>query len=167
MSATDTQATSGDYDAMIGSLDLETKVVLLTGASGFTLAPEPSIGLGEVRLSDGPTGVRGLQFAGGRPVTLFPNASLLAAAWNQDNAYEVGRLLAEEAMSQQIHVVLGPTINLHRSLLNGRVFEAYSEDPLLTGSWPPHTYAGCRTSGSAPASHVKRGRRDRAELRQQ
>src|SRR3954471_16816437 len=133
MSATDTQATFGDYDAMIGSLDLETKVLLLTGASGFTLAPEPSIGLGEVRLSDGPTGVRGLQFAGGRPVTLFPNASLLAAAWNQDNAYEVGRLLAEEAMSQQIHVVLGPTINLHRSLLNGRVFEAYSEDPLLTG----------------------------------
>ena len=42
-------------------------------------------------------------------------------------------MLAEEAMAQQIHVVLGPTINLHRSLLGGRLFEAYSEDPLLTG----------------------------------
>ena len=42
-------------------------------------------------------------------------------------------LLAEEAQRQQIHVVLGPTINLHRSPLGGRLFEAYSEDPLLTG----------------------------------
>jgi beta-glucosidase len=45
----------------------------------------------------------------------------------------VGRLLAEEAQIQDIHVVLGPTINLHRSVLGGRLFEAYSEDPLLTG----------------------------------
>ena len=42
-------------------------------------------------------------------------------------------MLAEEAERQQIHVVLGPTINLHRSPLGGRLFEAYSEDPLLTG----------------------------------
>ncbi|MGH3341127.1 MAG: glycoside hydrolase family 3 N-terminal domain-containing protein, partial [Propionibacteriaceae bacterium] len=94
---------------------------------------DPSIGLAELRLSDGPTGVRGLKFSGGRVVSLFPNATLLASAWSTDTAYEVGRLLAEEALVQQIHVVLGPTINLHRSLLGGRVFEAYSEDPLLTG----------------------------------
>ena len=133
MSAVDAATMAGSYDALVRSLDVRTKVMLLTGASAFTLAPEASIGLAEVRLSDGPTGVRGLQFAGGRPVTLFPNATLLAAAWNEDTAYEVGKLLAEEAMVQEIHVVLGPTINLHRSLLGGRVFEAYSEDPLLTG----------------------------------
>jgi beta-glucosidase-like glycosyl hydrolase len=122
-----------DYPAFVAQLDLPTKVTLLTGASAFTLAPCPAIGLSEVRLSDGPTGVRGLKFSGGRTVTLFPNATLLASAWSEDTAYEVGRLLAEEAMAQQIHVVLGPTINLHRSLLGGRLFEAYSEDPLLTG----------------------------------
>jgi beta-glucosidase len=122
-----------DLDALIATLDLPTKVRLLTGASAFTLPPEESIGLGEVRLSDGPTGVRGLKFTGGRTVALFPNATLLASAWSEDAAYEVGGLLAEEARAQDIHVVLGPTINLHRSLLGGRVFEAYSEDPLLTG----------------------------------
>ncbi len=99
----------------------------------FTLVPEPSIGLGELRFSDGPTGVRGLRFSGGRVVALFPNATLLASSWSEETAYEVGELLAEEALAQRIHVVLGPTINLHRTPLGGRLFEAYSEDPLLTG----------------------------------
>ena len=122
-----------EHDELIKSLDLPAKVALLTGATTFTLAPEPSIGLRELRLSDGPTGVRGLRFHGGATVALFPNATLLAAAWSDATAYEVGTLLAEEAMAQQIHVVLGPTINLHRSPLGGRLFEQYSEDPLLTG----------------------------------
>src|SRR3954469_8729775 len=122
-----------DYDALIGKLDLAAKVRLLTGASAFTLAPEPEIGLAELNMSDGPTGVRGLKFSGGRTVALLPNATLLASSWSDDVMREVGEILAEEALAQQIHVVLGPTINLHRSPLGGRLFEAYSEDPLLTG----------------------------------
>lgn len=123
-----------DGAALVASLDLATKVRLLTGSGAFTLAAEPSIGLDEVRVSDGPTGVRGIgSYAGDHAVTLFPNATLLASAWSEDTAYEVGRLLAEEAMAQRVHVVLGPTINLHRSPLSGRLFESYSEDPLLSG----------------------------------
>lgn len=121
------------FDPLIASLQLERKIALLTGHTAFTMAPEPSIGLGEIALSDGPTGVRGLKFTGGRQVSLFPNATLLASAWSEESAELVGGLLAQEAMAQEIHVVLGPTINLHRSLLGGRLFEAYSEDPLLTG----------------------------------
>jgi beta-glucosidase len=115
------------------SLALDAKIRLLTGASMFTLWPEPDLGLSEMRLSDGPAGVRGLQFLGGRVAALLPNATLLAASWSEDNAREAGMILAQEAMAQQIHVVLGPTVNLHRSPLGGRLFEAYSEDPLLTG----------------------------------
>ena len=122
-----------NLDDLLDRLDLETKVRLLTGATFFTLHGEPAIGLAPMALSDGPTGVRGLQFAGGRTTSLLPNATLLAAAWSTRTAHEVGVLLAEEAQRQQIHVVLGPTINLHRSPLGGRLFEAYSEDPLLTG----------------------------------
>jgi beta-glucosidase len=141
------KAGSGDYDALVASLDLDTKVRLLTGASAFTLAPEPSIGLGELRLSDGPTGVRGLKFSGGRTVALFPNATLLASSWDEESAYEVGRILAEEALAQHIHVVLGPTINLHRSVLGGRLFEAYSEDPLLTGKLAASYVRGMQSAG--------------------
>nr|WP_221381087.1 glycoside hydrolase family 3 C-terminal domain-containing protein [Actinoplanes polyasparticus] len=138
---------TSDLAALVKSLDLPAKVRLLTGASAFTLADEPSIGLHEMRFSDGPTGVRGLKFTGGRVVTLFPNATLLASAWDEQSAYEVGRLLAEEAMAQRIHVVLGPTINLHRTALGGRLFEAYSEDPLLTGRLAAAYVRGLQDSG--------------------
>lgn len=149
MTQTQPDRTDTELAALVARLDLPAKVRLLTGATAFTLPPEPRIGLGELRLSDGPTGVRGLKFAGGRVVSLFPNATLLASAWDTDGAYEVGRLLAEEALAQQIHVVLGPTINLHRSLLGGRLFEAYSEDPLLTGRLAAAYVRGMQDAGVA------------------
>jgi beta-glucosidase len=90
-----TTTPSIDYEVQIARLDLPTKVRLLTGASMFSLSPEPSIGLGEVRLSDGPTGVRGLKFSGGRTVALLPNATLLASSWSEDSLAEVGELLAD------------------------------------------------------------------------
>ncbi|MFI6695789.1 glycoside hydrolase family 3 C-terminal domain-containing protein [Streptomyces sp. NPDC050433] len=121
-------------DKAIATLGLEAKVRLLTGATNFTLHPEPSAGLAEVVLSDGPTGVRGALFTGGRIACQLPNATLLAQHWDTTVAAQAGALLAEEAAAQRVHVVLGPTVNLHRTALNGRLFEEFSEDPLLTGA---------------------------------
>ena len=121
-------------DKAIDALDLEHKVRLLAGAAFFSLWPEPAIGLDELVLSDGPTGVRGALFVNGDIACLLPNASLLAQHWDAAVAAEVGDLLADEAMIRKVHVVLGPTINLHRTPLGGRLFEAFSEDPLLTGA---------------------------------
>ena len=84
-------------------------------------------------------------------MALLPNATLLASAWSEDAAYEVGQILAEEALAQQVHVVLGPTINLHRSPLGGRLFEAYSEDPLLTGKLAAAYVRACRAAVSGRA----------------
>jgi beta-glucosidase len=132
---------------LIGRLDLAAKIRLLTGGDMFTMATEPEIGLRRIALSDGPTGVRGLKFSGGRVVSLFPNATLLASAWSEDAAEEVGAMLAEEALVQEIDVVLGPTINLHRTLLGGRLFEAFSEDPLLTGKLAAAYVRGMQARG--------------------
>ncbi|MFT3877481.1 MAG: glycoside hydrolase family 3 C-terminal domain-containing protein [Propioniciclava sp.] len=118
---------------LIAQLTLEEKVHLLTGETAFTLPGNDRIGLAPLAFSDGPTGVRGLKFAGGEAVALFPNATLISGSWDDAIAEEVGGMLADEAHRQGIHVVLGPTINLHRSPLGGRLFEAYSEDPYLTG----------------------------------
>ena len=139
--------TTNPYAALLARLDLRTKVRLLTGETAFTLWGEDSIGLAPMAFSDGPTGVRGLKFTGGEKVALFPNATALASAWSEDTAREVGSMLAEEAERQQIHVVLGPTINLHRSPLGGRLFEQYSEDPLLTGKLAAAYVKGLQDKG--------------------
>jgi beta-glucosidase len=117
----------------VRELDLEHKVRLLTGAAAFSLHGNEAIGLRPMIFSDGPTGVRGSEFVGGKKVALFPNATLLAQAWDEMAAERVGEMLAGEGSSQQVDVVLGPTVNLHRAPLGGRLFEAYSEDPLLSG----------------------------------
>ena len=56
----------------------------------------------------------------------------MAASWDEDLATRLGRFLATEARAKGVDVLLGPTINLHRSPLGGRHFECFSEDPLLT-----------------------------------
>ena len=43
-------------------------------------------------------------------------------------------MLGQESRRKGVHVLLAPTVNLHRTPLGGRHFEAYSEDPLLTGA---------------------------------
>ncbi len=131
----------------IARLPLDRKVRLLTGATMFTLHGDDEIGLAPMAFSDGPTGVRGLDFTSGPTTCLFPNATLLASSWRAETAAEVGRLLAEEAERQHIHVVLGPTVNLHRTPLGGRLFEAYSEDPLLTGHLAAAYVSGLQAQG--------------------
>jgi len=121
------------YDELIGQLDLTSKVRLLTGASFATLHGHAGIGLSPLVVSDGPTGVKGQSMSGGPLACLLPNATLLASTWSEGIVAEAGHVLADEAARQCVHVVLGPTVNLHRSLLGGRVFESFSEDPLLTG----------------------------------
>lgn len=120
-------------DELVGRLSLEQKVTLLTGAAAFSLHEMPGIGLQRIDVSDGPTGVRGLKFMGGERVVLFPSATVLASSWDEQLLERVGDIVGDEAERQHIAAVLGPTINLHRSALGGRLFEQYSEDPLLTG----------------------------------
>lgn len=138
-----------DIEKAIQSLDLREKVRLLTGAALFALHPEPKIGLAALKLSDGPTGVRGSELRGGDIACVLPNATLLAQHWDPALAREVGELLADEAAAQEVHVVLGPTINLHRTALGGRLFEAYSEDPLLTGALAAAYVQGLQDKGIA------------------
>ena len=128
-----TTSVGRDVEDALRSLSLSAKIRLLSGAKMFSLWGDASIGLEEIVMSDGPTGVRGEEVVGGRESCLLPNATLIAQTWSTEVLEEVGGLLAEEAMDQKTHVVLGPTINLHRSPLGGRLFECFSEDPYLTG----------------------------------
>ncbi|MTE15833.1 beta-glucosidase [Nocardia aurantiaca] len=118
-------------DDLLGKLDLPAKIRLISGANFFRFAGDPGIGLAEMAVSDGPSGVRGEQWDERDPSVSLPSGTALAATWDRDLLTEIGALIAAEARRKDVYAVLGPTINLHRSPLGGRHFECFSEDPML------------------------------------
>ncbi|PCG87729.1 glycosyl hydrolase [Streptomyces sp. WZ.A104] len=120
-------------DAALAALSLDDKARLLAGQDLWSLPALPAIGLRSLVMSDGPIGVRGVRWTAADPSVALPSPTALAAAWDPELARRAGRLLAQEARRKGVHVLLAPTVNLHRSPLGGRHFEAYSEDPYLTG----------------------------------
>ena len=135
--------------AALAQLDLPAKVAILSGQDFWTLPPLPQIGLASIVMSDGPVGVRGTTWSVADPSVALPSPTALAAAWDTDLARRAGQLLGQEARRKGVHVLLAPTVNLHRSPLSGRHFEAYSEDPVLTARIGTAYVAGVQDQGVA------------------
>ncbi|WP_254186107.1 beta-glucosidase family protein [Paenarthrobacter aromaticivorans] len=136
-------------DSLVQELSLEEKVQLLTGRDFWTTMPVEKIGLRSMVMSDGPSGVRGEMWDERRPSMNFPSATAISSSWDPGIADRLGAASAVEARRKGVDVVLGPTINLHRSPLGGRHFEAFSEDPVLTGELAAAYVNGLQRNGVA------------------
>ena len=77
----------------------------------------------------------------------FPAGTVLAATWNTALVERVGQALAEETKTKGAQVLLGPTVNIHRSPLGGRNFESFSEDPYLTARMAVAYITGLQSQG--------------------
>ncbi|WP_350275371.1 glycoside hydrolase family 3 C-terminal domain-containing protein [Kribbella sp. HUAS MG21] len=136
-----------NVDELLGRLTLEEKVLVLTGQDFWSTHALPSIGLRSMVLSDGPSGVRGAVWDERDPSLNLPSATALSSSWDVGIAHRYGVVSALEARRKNVDVVLGPTINLHRSPLGGRHFEAFSEDPVLTADLAAAYVAGVQELG--------------------
>jgi beta-glucosidase len=134
-------------DELVASLTIEEKVAVLTGRDFWATVPLERIGLRSVVLSDGPIGVRGETWDDRDPSLCLPSPTALASSWSRDIAERFGVVLAGEARRKGIDVVLGPTINLHRTPYGGRHFECMSEDPLLSGTLAAAYVEGLQSNG--------------------
>lgn len=124
-----------DIDAALAALSLSDKCRLLAGETTWRTQAFPEAGVPQIKMSDGPSGVRGEGHGGaGTPGVAMPSGITTGATWDPDLAAELGALVGVEAIRKGAHIVLGPTVNLHRTPVGGRTFECYSEDPELTGS---------------------------------
>jgi beta-glucosidase len=121
-------------EALLLAMTTAEKVSLLAGSSMRTTAPVKRLGIPAMKVTDGPNGARGSGGFVGGPVTsaCIPVGIALAATWNTDLMVQAGAVLGAEAKTKGAQMLLGPTVNMHRSPLNGRNFECYSEDPYLT-----------------------------------
>lgn len=132
---------------LLRRLTLEEKVLVLTGHDIWGTWPIEKIGLRRMAMSDGPSGVRGEVWDERSPSINLPSATALSSSWDTDIAYRYGTVAASEARRKNIDIVLGPTINLHRSPLGGRHFEAFSEDPMLTAELAAAYVRGVQDNG--------------------
>src|SRR5690606_16128769 len=112
-------------------------------------------GIGKLRVTDGPNGARGGGgLLGGVKAAAFPVGIGLGATWNVQLLQEVGAALAGEAKAKSAHMLLAPTVNIQRSVTNGRNFECYSEDPILTAELASAYIIGLQENGiSATIKH--------------
>ncbi|MDQ1136308.1 beta-glucosidase [Microbacterium sp. SORGH_AS 1204] len=140
---------TASLDDLVAELTLAEKCALVSGATFWGTTAIPRIGLASMTLSDGPAGVRGRVWSEKSPSYALPSATAIAAAFDDSVAERLGRLIGDEARRKGIDVVLGPTVNLHRSPLGGRNFEAFSEDPVLTGRTGAAMVRGIQSRGVA------------------
>ncbi|MCP5027639.1 MAG: beta-glucosidase [Actinomycetia bacterium] len=127
-------------------LTLDEKIALLSGSGAWHTAAVPRIGLGRVKVTDGPNGARGDAVSGAR-AACFPVSVCLGASWDTDLVHRVGSAIGLEAALKQSQVLLAPTVNIQRHPLAGRNFECYSEDPALTSAMAVAFISGVQTEG--------------------
>ena len=141
-------------EAIVDLMTLEEQVSILSGDGFWTVNPIPRLGIGTLRVTDGPNGARGSDFIGGVTAAAFPVGIAIGATWNPQLAYDIGSAIADEVKSKNAHVSLAPTVNIHRSVTNGRNFECYSEDPELSAALTVGYINGLQDKGiSATIKH--------------
>ncbi|HEY3994307.1 MAG TPA: glycoside hydrolase family 3 C-terminal domain-containing protein [Ktedonobacteraceae bacterium] len=137
-----------DLEDLLRQMTLQEKVSMLAGANMWQTVAIERLGIPAVKVTDGPNGARGGGgFTDGVKAACFPAGIALAATWNPSLVERVGQALAQEARTKGASVLLAPTINIHRSPLNGRNFECYSEDPYLTGKMAVAYIQGVQSQG--------------------
>lgn len=148
---------SRDLDALVASLDLEEKTSFLAGAEMWSTIAIDRLGIPPVFLTDGPNGARGPALPSSMDTTstststsmCMPSGAALGATWDTEIVERVGAVIGAEARMKACRVLLGPTVNLHRTPLGGRNFESYSEEPLLAGRLGAAWIRGAQSQGVA------------------
>ncbi|MFV8465470.1 glycoside hydrolase family 3 C-terminal domain-containing protein [Flavobacterium sp. LB1P62] len=128
-----------EIDKLISKMTLEEKIGMLHGNSMFSTGGVKRLGIPELKMADGPLGVReeisrdNWSAAGWDNdfATYYPAGGGLAATWNTDLAYTFGNSLGQELRARDKDMLLSPAINIVRTPLGGRTYEYMSEDPFL------------------------------------
>ncbi len=143
-----------DVNEILQKMTLAEKAAMLQGWTTWTSRGIPRLEIPEIFLSDGPHGLRKQAGAGDHlglnaslPATCFPTAATMANSWDPELGEALGRALGEEAAANDVHVVLGPGLNIKRSPLCGRNFEYFSEDPFLAGKMAAAYVRGIQSNG--------------------
>lgn len=144
------------WDTLLDQIDWDgdkNGILMSFVGAAYATGAIPSIGLPATVEMDGANGLKvgGMTDDGsGYDMTQsssFGFAPLMAATWDTELIYEVGQVFGQESLQNGINGWYCPAINLHRSPFSGRVFEYYSEDPVLSGKLAAAVISGAGDQG--------------------
>ena len=126
------QLTDADLSLIIRGEGMSSPKVTTGTAGAFAglSAHHKHLGIPTVCCADGPSGMR---IDSGKKCFSLPSGACIASTFNTGLVEELFIYFGIEMVSNQIDAILGPGMNIHRYPLNGRNFEYFSEDPLVTG----------------------------------
>jgi len=111
---------------LVSQMTLKEKIDYVGGYNAFYIRSIPRLGIPEIRMADGPQGVRN-----NTKSTLYPCGIATTSTWNRQLMNKMGEGLGLDCRARGIHILLGPGVNIYRSPLCGRNFEYFGEDPYL------------------------------------
>jgi len=120
-------------ETILQQMTLEEKIDYISGYNNFYIRAIPRLGVPEIKMSDGPQGIRN-----DTKSTMFPCGILSASTWNRTLINKLGVALGQDARARGIHILLGPGVNIYRAPMCGRNFEYFGEDPYLAGETAVH-----------------------------
>ena len=132
---------------LISQMTLDEKISMLAGADLWHSVAVPRLGIPQFKVTDGPNGVRGAWGSMGSTSVCTPVGIALGATWNTELVKKVGNVLADELKAKGSHILLAPTVNIHRTPIAGRNFECYSEDPYLSSTLASAYINGIQSQG--------------------
>ncbi|MBQ6756036.1 MAG: glycoside hydrolase family 3 C-terminal domain-containing protein [Oscillospiraceae bacterium] len=141
------------WDSFLDQIDYSNadtlaQIISLMAGANYTTTKVDALGLPDVLHADGANGIKAVKTDEGMNLSAtYGYAPLMASTWNKELMYEVGKMFGQEAMENGISGWYSPAINLHRSPFSGRVFEYYSEDPVLTGKIAAAVVSGAGDAG--------------------
>lgn len=141
------QLSDQDLAAIVRGEGMSSPLVTSGTASAFGGVSDSlfNYGIPVACTADGPSGIR---MDSGEKATQVSIGTLLAATWNAELVEELYVMEGQELLRNQVDALLGPGLNIRRSPMNGRNFEYFSEDPLISGVFAAACTKGIMKGGS-------------------
>lgn len=133
------------WDDLLDQLEFDEMVNTIT--LGFhNTAAIPSIGKAATKDENGPQGLTAA-LTGGESAMCYTSEDIMAATFNEDLLYDLGRCIGEDCLAMGYSGLYGPGVNMHRTAYSGRNFEYYSEDPFIAGTICAAEVQGIQSKG--------------------
>ncbi|MBU7595765.1 glycoside hydrolase family 3 N-terminal domain-containing protein [Metabacillus halosaccharovorans] len=139
------------WDEFVSQLTLE-EMANISGTGAYQLLEIERLGVPKTLQPDGSMAIASNTYSGpimgveGVGVT-YPAPSVTASTWNPDVGYLMGISVGTEAQAFGYNGWYSPAMNIHRTPFNGRNFEYYSEDGVLSGKIAAQVVKGATEKG--------------------